>query len=228
MGIRRKTETLNPEQPPVVIKLPILRMDGSPTGEEVELNPRLFGLPRNDHVLYLAVKTELTNQRHGTHATQNRALVVGGGRKPFKQKGRGGARAGTIRSPLWRGGGKIFGPQPHAYEMKLPVKVKRLARRVAFSLKAQSGAISLLEDFDLAAPKTQKIAGMLKALDALNQSVLLLVAGHKPVIVKSCANIQRLEVREGMTASTYDIMRAKKVLISRSALASLEGGLVVG
>ena len=201
-------------------------MDGTPTGETIELDPRLFGLERNDHVLYLAVKAELSNRRQGTHATKTRALVSGGGKKPWHQKGRGTARSGSTRSPIWRAGGTMHGPQPHDHLLKLPIKVKRLARRVALSVKAQSGCIDLVEDFDYNEPKTKRISDMLKNFKVDEKSALLLVDGYKPVIVKSCRNIPRLEVRESLNASTYDIMRARRVIISRAALGSLVGGLV--
>jgi large subunit ribosomal protein L4 len=211
---------------PVSLKLPVKRLDGTLTGETIELDPRLFGLERNDHVLYLAVKAELSNRRQGTHATKTRALVSGGGKKPWHQKGRGTARSGSTRSPVWRAGGTMHGPQPHDHLLKVPVKVRRLARRVAFSVKAQSGCIDLVEDFDFNEPKTKRISELLKGLGAAEQSALLLVDGYKPLVAKSCRNIPRLEVRDGLTASTYDIMRARKVIISRAALGSLVGGLV--
>ncbi len=207
------------------IKLPVKRLDGSLTGEEILLDPKVFGLPRNDHVMYLAVKAELTNRRQGTAATKTRALVSGGGRKPKKQKGSGGARAGSTRSPIWKGGGTMFGPQPHYYLEIVPAKVKRLARRVALSLKAQSGMLDLVEDFELDAPKTKHIADFLKAFNAGGKSALLLLNGNKPNIVKSCRNIPRLPVRDGVGASTYDLVKAHRILISKSALSSLVGGL---
>ena len=207
------------------LKLPVRRMDGSVTGEEFELDPSLFGLPRNDHVLYLAVKAELTNRRQGTHSTLTRTMTRGGGAKPWRQKGRGAARAGTRRSPIWRGGAITFGPQPHDYKIKLPVKVKKQARKIALSVKAQAGAIILVEDFDIQQPRTRTIASMLSSFKADGQSALLLIDGHKPAVVKSCRNIPRLEVREAMTASAYDILRARRLIISRSAVDSLSGGL---
>ena len=148
------TEPLNSNTEP--IKLPLRRLDGSLIGEDVELDSRVFGVPRNNHVLYLAVKAEMTNQRQGTRATLTKGLVSGGGRKPFNQKGRGTARSGSTRSPIWRGGGVIFGPQPQIFAMKLPQKVKRLARRIAFSVKCQAGAIDLVEDYQFEEPKTQR------------------------------------------------------------------------
>jgi large subunit ribosomal protein L4 len=209
-----------------LMKLPIYRTDGTPSGEEVELDPRLFGLPRNDHVLYLAVKTEMTNKRQGTHSTKTRSEVQGGGKKPFKQKGRGAARAGSSRSPIWRGGGIIFGPKPHDYNMKMPRQAKRLARKVALSVKAQSNSITVIQDFNLEQPKTKEIAAILKTFEANGMSALFIIDGHKPIVVKSCQNIPRLEVRNGIESSTYDILRARKLLITRSALDNLVKGLV--
>jgi len=207
------------------ISLQVKRLDGTPTGESVALEPTVFGLPRNDHVMYLAVKAELTNRRQGTVATKTRALVSGGGKKPKKQKGSGGARAGSTRSPIWKGGGTIFGPQPHYYFMDVPAKVKRLARKTALSVKAQGGLIDVIEDFDLETPKTKKLANVLIAFKAAGHSALLLLDGNRPVLVKSCRNIPRMTVRDGLGASTYDILKAQRLLITRSALNSLVGGL---
>jgi large subunit ribosomal protein L4 len=208
----------------VSLKIPVKRMDGSPTGETVELDPGLFGLEKNDHVLYLAVKAEMTNRRQGNHATLTRSMVRGGGRKPWRQKGRGAARAGTTRSPIWRSGGITFGPQPQVHEMKLPKKVKRLAKKIALSVKARSGAIQLVEDFDLLVPKTKSISDMLNCFEVTGKSALLMVDSNKPNVVKSCRNIPRLEIRDAVNASTYDILRAKHLIISRTAVDKLVGG----
>ncbi len=210
------------------IKLPVRRMDGSETGEQVELDPKLFGLEKNDHVLYLAVKAEMTNKRQGTHSTKGRTEVRGGGRKPWRQKGRGTARVGTIRSPIWRGGGITFGPKPHDYSMKLPKKIRRLARRIAYSVKAQQNAIEFVDEFKVDEPKTKKIAKMLESFELKNKSVLILDKESNANLLKSCRNIPRVEVRECLNASTVDILRARRILISRSALDILQGGLIDG
>ncbi len=210
------------------MKLPLRRMDGSETGDIIDLDPRLFAVPRNDHVLYLAVKAEMTNRRQGNSSTKGRSEVRGGGRKPWRQKGRGAARVGTNRSPIWRGGGITFGPKPHDFSMKLPKKVKRLARRVAFSVKATNNAINLIDEIKMDVPKTKKIAEMLGKFEVEGMSVLFLIDGQKPEIVKSCRNIKRVVVRECREASTADILRARRVFILRSALEPLVGGLVDG
>jgi len=215
-----------PPQAPASLTVPVYKHDGSTTGEQIDLDPRVFGLERNDHVLYLAVKTEMTNKRQGTRATKTRAEVSGGGKKPWKQKGRGGARAGSNRSPVWRHGGTIFGPKPIDFQMKLPHKVKVLARKVALSLKAYAGDIKVVADIEMAAPKTRTIADMLGALKMNSTSVLFLLNGNQPIVVKSCRNIPRVEVRDSITASTFDILKARQLVISRSALDSLVKGLV--
>ncbi|MCF7810355.1 50S ribosomal protein L4 [bacterium] len=217
-----QNETIDEEK--ASLKIPVKRMDGSPTGETVELDSGLFGLEKNDHVLYLAVKAEMTNRRQGNHATLTRSMVRGGGRKPWRQKGRGAARAGTTRSPIWRSGGITFGPQPQVHEMKLPRKVKKLAKKIALSVKAQSGAIQLVEDFDLQAPKTKSIYDMLSCFKVTGRSALLMIESNKPNVVKSCSNIQRLEIRDALDASAYDILRAKNLIISRTAVDKLVGG----
>jgi large subunit ribosomal protein L4 len=199
-------------------------MDGTNTGEMIELAPQVFGLEKNDHVLYLAVKAEMAHRRQGNHSTLSRSEVRGGGKKPWRQKGRGTARSGTSRSPIWRGGGIIFGPQPHEYNVKLPRKVKQLAKKIALSVKVASGSLDLVEDFHLDEPKTKVMSTMLNKFEATGKSVLLLIHGHQPTVVKSCRNIPRVEVRESANASTYDILRARKVIISKSALEGLIGG----
>jgi len=209
-----------------ILKLPVHRLDGALTGEEVSLDPRLFSVARNEHVVYLAVKAEMTNRRQGTRAVKSRSYVRGGGRKPWRQKGRGNARAGSTRSPIWKGGGTMFGPQPTEFEMKLPRKVKRLARRIAFSVKAADRALVILEDFDFEQPKTKRIADSLAHFNAAWQSCLFLIDGNKPNIVKSCRNIPRVSATDSLNASITDILRARRLFISRSALRSLEGGLI--
>lgn len=206
------------------IKLPLRNFDGNETGEVIELYPDVFSLEKNDHVLYLAIKAEMAHRRQGTHSTLSRNAVHGGGKKPWRQKGRGTARSGTSRSPIWRGGGIVFGPHPHAYNIKLPRKVRQLAKKIALSVKAAGGFIDLVEDFSFEAPKTKRMATMLGNFNTTGQSVLLLVNGHQPNVVKSCRNIPRVEVRDSSDASTYDILRAKKVIILKSALEGLKGG----
>ena len=140
------------------MNLDIYKIDGSVTGEKIELADDIFGIQPNDHAIYLSVKSYLANQRQGTHKSKERGEVSGGGKKPWKQKGRGGARAGTTRSPLWVGGGTIFGPRPRDYREDIPKKVKKLARRSALSYKVKDEQLIIVEDFNFENPKTKEFA----------------------------------------------------------------------
>lgn len=200
------------------MKLSVYSQDGKKAGTEVTLDPAVFGIEPNEHAMWLAVKVQRHRMRQGTHASRNRSLVRGGGRKPWRQKGRGTARAGTVRSPLWRHGGTIFGPQPHDYKMGLPKKVNRLARRSAFATRASEEAVRLIEDFTLESPKTQQIADMLKALDLAGEKVLILTKEYDANLVRSARNIAGCSVQVGVDASTYDLLNSRVLLIQKGAL----------
>ena len=202
-------------------KLKVYARDGKETGEEVKLPPEIFDIEPNDHVVYLAIKNEMSNVRQWTRAVKGRSQVRGGGRKPWRQKGRGTSRVGTIRSPLWRGGGRIHGPQPLQRFTKLPQKVKVLARKSALTYKARDGRIRILEDVSLDAPKTKEIAIMLNALELAGVPSLLLSGDHDPVLLKSCRNIPSIRLQRSQDVSTYQIMRSKMLLIQKSALEPL-------
>jgi len=156
------------------MKVDIYKIDGSLTGRQVELNPKVFDIQPNDHAIYLAVKAYLANQRQGTAKAKERSEVSGGGKKPWRQKGTGRARAGSIRSPLWVGGGTVFGPKPRDYDMKLPKKVKLLARLSALTYKARNNQIVVVEDFNLDQPKTKEMFNIIKALNLNDKKTLLL------------------------------------------------------
>ncbi len=203
------------------MKLMVHDHAGNATGREVELNDSVFGIEPHDHAMYLAVKVQLARQRQGTHASRNRSLVQGGGRKPWRQKGRGTARAGTIRSPLWRHGGTIFGPTPHPYKMELPKKVNRLARRSALSARAQEEAIRIVENFSYDAPATKKLMTALDALKLAGEKVLILTDGYSPNVLRSAQNLAKCSVRVGTEASTYDLLNHRVLLIEEGALASI-------
>jgi large subunit ribosomal protein L4 len=200
------------------MKLKVYNREGQETGEEVELLPEIFEIEPNDHVVYLAVKHEMANARQWTRAVKGRSQIRGGGRKPWRQKGRGTARAGTIRSPLWRGGGRIHGPLPLVRFTQLPQKVKVLARKSALAYKARDGRIRIVEDFTLENPKTKEIATILDAFQLTETSTLLMVGKHDPTLLKSCRNIPTLQMVQSRDASTYSIMRSKILLIQKSAL----------
>ncbi len=200
------------------MKVDVYKIDGSLTGRQVELNPEVFAVEPNDHAIYLAVKAYLANQRQGTAKTKDRSEVRGGGRKPWRQKGRGTARAGSIRSPLWVGGGNVFGPKPRDYEMKLPKKVKLLARCSALSYKAINNKIIVVEDFNFEKPKTKEMFNVIKALNLDSKKTLLLTGDYNKTLYLSGRNIPTLNVLEAQKASTYDILNNNVLLLQESAV----------
>jgi len=195
------------------MKIEILKIDGSPSGKKCDLRDDIFGIEPNDHVLYLSIKSYLANQRQGTHKSKERAEVRGGGKKPWKQKGRGGARAGTSRSPLWVGGGTIFGPRPRDYRQDLPKKVVRLARKSAFSHKVKANQIMVVEDFNLESPKTKEFVKILDSLKISGKKTLLLTNGNLTSVYKSGRNIPKVKILEADKASTYDIVNNQVLLL---------------
>lgn len=204
------------------MKLDVYKIDGTKTGEQVELSKDIFEIEPNDHALYLAVKAYLANQRQGTHKTKERSEVRGGGRKPWRQKGRGGARAGSIRSPLWVGGGTIFGPKPRDYRQKLNKKVNALARKSALSYKAKNNQIIVVEDFDFEKPKTKDFVNILKALNLNGKKTLLLTNGTLENVYKSGRNIERVNILEANKASAYELLNNQILILQKSALTLLE------
>ncbi len=200
------------------MKVPVYSREGEDTGKKADLDKAVFGIEPNEHVMYLAVKVQRARMRQGTHATRNRSLVRGGGRKPFRQKGRGTARAGTVNSPLWRHGGTIFGPHPHKHTMRLPLKANRLARASALSARASEKAIRVVEDFTLDAPRTKDVVEVLHAHELENEKVLILTTEYDRNLVLSVHNIENCRVRVGTEASTYDILNHRVLLIQRGAL----------
>ncbi|KAB2924550.1 MAG: 50S ribosomal protein L4 [Bacteroidetes bacterium] len=200
------------------MKLEVLKKDGSKNGETVELKPDIFEIEPNDHAIYQAVRSYWANQRQGTHKVKERSEVRGGGKKPFSQKKTGRARQGTGRSPLMPGGGSIFGPKPHDYVVKLPAKVKRLARKSAWSYKAKDGQIMIVEDFSFDLPKTKEMTSILKALNVGGKKVLLLTPKTDQNVLKSGRNIPSLNVLEAAKASTYDILNNAVVVLTKSSV----------
>lgn len=200
----------------------IFKIDGSKSGKKIKLDDDIFGIEPNDHALYLSVKAYLANQRQGTHKTKERSEVRGGGRKPWRQKGRGTARAGTTRSPLWIGGGTIFGPRPRNYRQDLPKKVKRLARKSALSYKVKDKQLLVVEDFSFEEPKTKEFNKILQALDAEDKKVLLLTGERNEIIYKSGRNIKKVNILEASKASTYDIVNNQLLILQRSAVDAIK------
>jgi large subunit ribosomal protein L4 len=208
------------------MELEVYKKDGTKSGEKVTLAPEVFEIKPNDHAIYQAVRSIQANQRQGTHKVKTRSEVRGGGRKPFKQKKTGRARAGSTRSGLWVGGGSIFGPQPHDYVVKLPAKVRALARKSALSYKAKDQAIVVVEDFTLEGPRTKELATVLKALSLAGKKTLLLTGKTDGALYKSGRNIPKLNVREADKASTYDILDTQVLLIQKSAVDVLQKPLM--
>lgn len=198
--------------------LDVLKIDGSKSGEKIELAENIFGIEPNDHAIYLAVKAYLANQRQGTHKAKERAEVRGGGKKPWRQKGRGGARAGTTRSPLWVGGGTIFGPRPRNYRQDLPLKVKRLARKSAFSYKVKDEQLIIVEDFNFDQPKTKDFVKILDSLKVSGKKVLMLTNGLQQAVYKSGRNLPKVKVIEAAKASTYDILNNQVLILQKSTV----------
>jgi large subunit ribosomal protein L4 len=196
----------------------IYKIDGKSSGKKIDLADGVFNITPNDHAIYLSVKAYLANQRQGTHKAKERGEVRGGGKKPWRQKGRGGARAGTTRSPLWVGGGSIFGPRPRNYRQDLPKKVNRLARKSAFSYKAKDEQLMVIEDFNFDKPKTKEFVNVIDALKANGKKVLLLTGDYSPNVYKSGRNIPKVKILEAKKASAYDILNNQLLILQTSAV----------
>ena len=207
------------------MKVDLYKTDGTVTADPVDLSPDIFEIQPNDHVLYMAVRAQLANKRAGTASTKTKGEVRGGGRKPWRQKGRGVARAGSIRSPLWVGGGRTFGPKPRSFSIKLPKKVKRLARKSALSYKASEENIMVVEDFTVESGKTRDMFAILRNLDLDSKKTLLLIPAKDDKLLRAGRNIPNLVIREALHASTYDLLNCDVLLIQRSALDRLQEGL---
>lgn len=197
--------------------LDVYKKDGTFTGEKLDLAKEVFEIEPNDHVIYLAVKAYLANQRQGTHKAKERGEVRGGGKKPWNQKGKGGARSGTSRSPLWIGGGAIFGPRPRDYRQALPKKVRALARKSALSYKVKDNQLVLIEDFTFEAPKTQLFTEVMAKLKLEGKKVLLVTGEHNEVVYKSGRNVDKVTILEASKVSTYDILNCQILLLQKGA-----------
>ncbi len=202
--------------------LDVIKIDGSKSGDKIDLSDNIFAIEPNDHAIYLSVKAYLANQRQGTSKSKERGEVRGGGKKPWKQKGRGGARAGTSRSPLWVGGGTIFGPRPRDYRQDLPKKVRRLARKSAFSYKVKDSQLLIVEDFNIEQPKTKEFSKILNALKVNGKKILLLTEANNPNVYKSGRNIPKVKVLEASKASTYDLLNNQVLILQKSAVKEIE------
>jgi large subunit ribosomal protein L4 len=204
------------------VKLDVYKIDGTATGEQVELSDKVFGIEPNKHAIWAAVTAEMANQRQGTAATKTRTMVSGGGKKPWKQKGRGGARAGSTRSPIWVGGGRVFGPHPRLYKTEVPKKLGRLARRSVLSFKAKNNAIRVVEDFKFEAPKTARVIEVLGKFEFVGKKALFLTGPTDQALVLSCRNVPTLSVREASSFSTRDVLSADVLIIQKTGLSTIQ------
>lgn len=204
------------------MKLDILNIQGEKTGKQADLPDEIFGIEPNEHVVYLAVKQYLANQRQGTHKSKERGEITGSTRKIKRQKGTGTARAGSIKSPIFRGGGRIFGPKPRNYRQKLNKKVKQLARKSAFSGKAQAEEIVILEDFTFDSPSTREYANILNNLELKGQRSLLVLGEGDSNVYLSSRNVPKANVKLASDLSTYDILNNKRLIISESAIEKIK------
>lgn len=195
----------------------ILNIEGKKTGRTIELPEEIFGIEPNDHVIYLAVKQYLGAQRQGTHKVKTRMEVHGSSKKLHKQKGTGGARKGNIRNPLYKGGGTIFGPKPHGYDIKLNRKVKDLAKMSALTHKAKENAIVVLEDVNMDAPKTSKFTSILKNLNIAGKKALFVLPEYNDNVYLSLRNVPTVTGTMLSDLNTYDIVNAKVLVITESA-----------
>lgn len=207
------------------MKVAVLDIKGKDTGRQAELSSDVFSIDPNNHAVYLDVKQYLANQRQGTHKSKERAEIAGSTRKIKKQKGTGTARAGSIKSGVFRGGGRMFGPRPRNYSFKLNKNVKRLARRSALSIKANDNAIVVMENFVFDSPKTKQFVDVLNALEVNNKKSLFVVGEANANVYLSSRNIKGAEVVLSSELSTYKIMNANKVILLESALPQIESNL---
>lgn len=204
------------------MKVAVLDINGKDTGRKAELSNDVFAIEPNNHAVYLDVKQFLANQRQGTHKAKERAEISGSTRKIKKQKGTGTARAGSIKSGVFRGGGRMFGPRPRSYSFKLNKNLKRLARKSALSIKANENAIVVLEDFNFDVPKTKSFTAILKALDIQDKKSLFVLGALNNNVYLSSRNFEGSEVVTNSDLNTYKILNANKLILLESSLEGIE------
>ena len=204
------------------MELKVLNKQGKATAKKIKLNAEVFGIEPNDHAIYLDVKQYLANQRQGTHQSRERGEVIGSTRKIKKQKGTGTARAGSIKNPLFRGGGRVFGPRPRNYGFKLNKKVKSLARKSALTYKAKEEGIMVMEELSFKSPKTKDFVSILKNLKVDNDRTLFVASEKDQNTLLSSRNIKNTKVITADKLNTYDILNSAKLIISEKAVEQIE------
>jgi large subunit ribosomal protein L4 len=204
------------------MEVAVIKSSGEKTSKKLNLPETVFGIEPNDHAIYLDVKSYLANQRQGTHKSKQRNEISGSSKKLKKQKGTGGARAGNIKNPQFKGGGRVFGPQPRDYSFKLNKKVKDLARKSALTYKAKDNSIAILEDFSFEAPKTKQYLSLLAALSLGDKKTLLVLPDVNKNVVLSGRNIQNAKITTADQINTYDVMNADNVIFVESSITKVE------
>ena len=207
------------------MELKVKNIKGEETGKTVKLNAEVFGITPNDHAIYLDVKQYLAAQRQGTHKSKQRAEVAGSTKKLKKQKGTGGARCGSAKTPLWRGGGRVFGPVPRDYDFKLNKKLKQLARRSALAYKAQGGAITVVDSLALPEAKTKAFLAAAAALKLEGKKMLVVMDQSEPTMILGSRNVEKVKVVSTESLCTYDIMNAGVILASASSVEAINAQL---
>lgn len=207
------------------MELAVLNTQGKDTGRKVSLPSSVFGLEDNEHVVYLDVKQHLANKRQGTHKAKQRAEITGSTKKIKKQKGTGGARAGDIKNPLFKGGGRVFGPEPRFHGFKLNKKVKTLARRTVLSSQARSNKLVILEDLKFDLPRTKDFVQVLSALELEGQRITLVLSDYDRNVYLSSKNIQKVKVLSVKDLNTYDLMNCSKLILAESSVSNIENAL---
>jgi large subunit ribosomal protein L4 len=207
------------------MEISVLNIQGNETGKKVVLNNEIFGIEPNDHAIYLDVKQYLAKQRQGTHKSKERAEVAYSTRKIKRQKGTGGARAGSLKAPVFRGGGRVFGPRPRNYDFKLNKKVKQLARKSALTYKAQENGIIIVEDFSLNAPKTKEFVAIWNNLKISDKKSLFVLSDTNKNIYLSSRNLEGVKVVLASDLTTYDILNAASLVILEGSLEKIDGVL---
>jgi large subunit ribosomal protein L4 len=204
------------------MEVAVYNIKGTETSRKVNLDDSIFGIEPNDHAIYLDVKQYMANHRQGTHSSKEKSVVSGSTRKLHKQKGTGGSRKGSIKSPLFRGGARVFGPQPRDYSFKLNKKLKRLARKSALSYKVKDNGLTILEDFTFDTPKTKNFTELLKSFQLTGKKTLLVIASSDENLVLSSRNLKRVKVINAADLNTYEILDSTRLLITEGSIKEIE------
>lgn len=207
------------------MKVDVYTIEGAKSGDQVELPSHIFGIEPNDHLIYQAVVTEMANRRLGSHSKKTRSEKRGGGAKPWRQKGTGRARAGTIRSPIWVGGGVAFAPIAHKHKKRMNHKAKQLARRSAFTHRARDGEVMVVENLEFDKPKTKRAATLLFDMGLNEKKVLILTGKLNQALFLSVRNLHNVQIEEARNVSTYDILDAESIVITQAGLEDLTENL---